>query len=61
MRIIIAKEGYVYTETADIPLPERVFAKKLYLGIYDSPDNWKEITEEEYNRMQEQLRNMVDV
>lgn len=60
MRNIIAKEGYVFTEAADIPLQERLFAKKLYLGICDSPDNWKEITEEEYNKMQEELRAMID-
>ena len=28
------------------------FSKEVYLGKNDSPENWREITEEEYNAIQ---------
>ena len=27
------------------------YGKEIYLGCNDSPENWREITEEEYNRI----------
>ena len=33
---------------------------KVYLGKFDSVDNWHEITEEEYNAIQEELMNQED-
>lgn len=38
--ILIAKDGYVYTNGD-------TFGKVIYLGINDSADNWYEITDEE--------------
>jgi hypothetical protein len=42
--VLIAKEGYVYTNG-------EAFGNKVELGIYDSADNWLEITEEEYQAL----------
>ncbi len=47
VQIIEAEEGKTLTQAADVTLQERVFSKKLYLAVNDSPDNWKEITDEE--------------
>lgn len=33
------------------------FGKVVYLGVYDTPDNWHEITEEEYNAIIEEEEN----
>lgn len=44
--ILTAKEGYIYTNGD-------TFGYNVYLGIYDSPDNWWEITEEEYQALKE--------
>lgn len=38
--VLIAKEGYVYTDGED-------FGDRIELGVYDSADNWWEITKEE--------------
>ena len=45
--ILVAKEGYVYTngETA---------SNIIRLGINGNADNWHEITEEEYATIQEE-------
>lgn len=40
-KILVASEGMIYTNGKD-------YGKVVGLGIYDSPDNWWEITEEEY-------------
>jgi hypothetical protein len=43
--IIKADEGMVLTDG-------NAFGKTVYLGKYDSVDNWHEITEEEAERLQ---------
>ena len=45
--ILIAKEGYVYTNG-------ETFSNVIRLGVNDAPDNWWEITIEEYNKILEQ-------
>lgn len=37
----MASDGFVLTNG-------EVYGKIIYLGVNDSPDNWHEITEEEY-------------
>lgn len=41
LRKLTATEGYVLTNG-------ETYSKEIYLGVNDSPDNWHEITEEEY-------------
>ena len=38
---LIASEGYVLTNG-------EVYGQEVYLGIYDSPENWHEITDAQY-------------
>ena len=55
LRKITASEGMVLTNG-------EVYSKEIYLGCNDSPDNWHEITEAEYNEIQEaQLAETPDV
>lgn len=42
--VLIAKEGYIYTDG-------ETFGYTIHLGIYDSADNWYEITEEEHQAL----------
>ena len=50
LRSIKADEGMVLTNG-------ETFSTLVYLGIYDSPDNWYEVTEEEAERMKADLKN----
>lgn len=47
MRKITSKEGYTFIRNG-----ENV-GGTVYLGKYDSPDNYKEVSIEEWERMQE--------
>lgn len=44
VRKLTADEGYVLTNG-------EAYGKEIYLGIYDSPDNWHEITDAEYEEI----------
>lgn len=48
-RIIKASKGMVFTNG-------EVFAKEIELAVSDSPDNWYEITEAEYERIEEERK-----
>lgn len=41
LRKLTAAEGMVLTNG-------KAYGKEVYLGVNDSPDNWREITDEEY-------------
>ena len=41
---LIASEGYILTNG-------ETYSTEVYLGRNDSADNWREITEEEYNEI----------
>ena len=41
LRKLVAKEGMILTNG-------EVYSKEVYLGVIDKPENWYEITEEEY-------------
>lgn len=60
MRILEATEGNVLTQSKDAPVQNRILTYKVYLAVNDSPDNWKEISEEEAERYKEELRALDD-
>lgn len=51
--VLIAKEGYIYTNG-------ETFADIIRLGCHDKPENWWEITEEEYNQIIEKMQAEID-
>jgi hypothetical protein len=44
---ITASKGMVLTNG-------ETYSKEIYLGVNDSPENWHEITEEEYSKIVEE-------
>lgn len=44
---LTASEGMMLTNG-------EVYSKEVYLGKYDSADNWHEITEEEYSKIEQE-------
>ncbi|MBE6808996.1 MAG: hypothetical protein E7524_05935 [Ruminococcaceae bacterium] len=54
LRKITASEGMVLTNG-------EAYSKEVYLGCNDNPDNWQEITEEEYKIIIEKLNFKSDI
>ena len=50
LRILTASKGMVLTNG-------ETYGTEVYLGTGDSVDNWHEITEEEYEKIQAELEN----
>lgn len=43
-RVLEPSEGFVLTQAEDVAVTERAFSEKVYLGVNDAPENWKEIS-----------------
>lgn len=56
MIILEATKGNVLTQSKDVPIESRVLTYKIYLAVNDSPDNWKEISEEEAEKIRSQQK-----
>ena len=54
LRKLTAAEGMTLTNG-------EAFGKEIYLGCNDKPENWREITDEEYNNAQAKLLNSESV
>lgn len=54
LKKITASEGKVLTNG-------EVYSEEVYLGKFDSPDNWYEITTEEYNKIlkEQELNDLI--
>lgn len=59
LRILEPREGYTLTQVEEVELTARIFSKKIYLAVTDSPENYKEITDEEVEQMMKELEELV--
>ena len=48
LRKLVPAEGYTFTNG-------EVFSKEVYLGLNDSPDNWREIPDAEAEELQKTM------
>lgn len=44
VRVLEASEGYVLTQVEEVDVMNRILSDRVFLGVNDSEDNWKEIT-----------------
>lgn len=52
LRKLTASEGMMLTNG-------EIYGKEIYLGVNDSPDNWHEVTKEEYDSKMAQIESEV--
>lgn len=60
MRILQRKDGYKYTQSADVELQDRLILSVIYLADTANESDWKIITEaeaDEIRRQQEESMN----
>lgn len=60
VQIIEPTSGHILTQSADIDLKDRIFSEKIFLGINDSIDNWKEITIKEADDLKQKQRDLIE-
>ena len=53
-RTLPRKDGYKYTQSADVELQDRLILSVICLADTEREDNWKLITEEEANKIIEE-------
>lgn len=50
--VLMASEGHKLTEAADVDIIARTVTPKVFLAATDTPDNWREITDDEAEAIQ---------
>lgn len=60
VQIIEPTSGHILTQSADIDLKDRIFSEKIFLGVNDKMENWKEITIEESNDLKQKQRDLIE-
>lgn len=60
VQIIQPSEGHVLTQSTDIELSDRIFSEKIFLGVNDKIENWKEITIEESEDLKTKQRELIE-
>lgn len=60
VQIIEPTSGHVLTQSADINLKDRIFSEKIFLGINDKIENWKEIKIEEADNLKQKQRDLIE-
>ena len=63
-RVLVAEDGFYLTQSSEVEISGRIITKKVFLGINDSPENWKEITAEEAENIrkeqEEETQKIID-
>lgn len=54
VQVLEPENGWL-TQVENVSIENRIFSKKVYLAATDSPSNWHEITESEYQAYQLEL------
>jgi hypothetical protein len=60
VQVIQPSDGHILTQSSDIDLKDRIFSEKIFLGINDSIDNWKEILIKEADNLKQKQRDLIE-
>jgi len=60
VQIIEPTSGHVLTQASDIDLKDRIFSEKIFLGVNDKIENWKEITIKEADNLKQKQRDLIE-
>lgn len=61
VRILKPSEGYYLTQVSDdIDIKDRIFSTTIVLALTDLPENWKEISIEEANKIKAEQDKIFD-
>ncbi len=60
VQVLEPTEGHILTQSTDIELSDRIFSEKIFLGVNDKIENWKEITIEESEDLKTKQRELIE-
>lgn len=60
VQVVQPSDGHILTQSADIDLKDRIFSEKVFLGINDKIENWKEITIKEADDLKQKQRDLIE-
>lgn len=60
VQIVEPTDGHILTQASDIDLKDRIFSEKVFLGVNDKIENWKEITIKEADNLKTQQRDLIE-
>lgn len=60
VQVLQPSDGHVLTQASDIDLKDRIFSEKIFLGINDKVENWKEITIKEADDLKQKQRDIIE-
>lgn len=61
VQVIQPTDGHILTQSSDIDLKDRIFSEKIFLGINDKIDNWKEISIKESEDLKLQQKELYEL
>lgn len=60
VQVIQPSDGHILTQSADVDLKDRIFSEKVFLGVNDKMENWKEITIKEADNLKQKQRDLIE-
>lgn len=60
VQVVQPSDGHILTQSADIDLKDRIFSEKIFLGVNDKIENWKEITIKEADDLKQKQRDLIE-
>ena len=59
MKLLDKKDGYKWTQKADIDIKDRIIVSKIYLADSAKESDWKQITDAEAEILEKQQKNAL--
>ena len=56
MKLLDKKDGYKWTQAADVDIKNRIIVSKMYLADSAKESDWKQISDAEAEQLQEQQK-----
>ena len=60
MKLLDKKDGYKWTQKADIDIKDRIIVTKMYLADSAKESDWKQITDAEAEILEEQQKTIYE-
>lgn len=60
VQVLMPSKGYKLTQSKKVDIANRIISDKVYLGVFDTPSDWIEITDEEANEILAQQKELSE-